>query len=83
MNEIKQVIAGGIGVLSGVILFGFTLVAAAVYSSYVATNGYFTNLGVFGTALKEIGVLPLIISALLFAGGVYILIRDLVKGMTN
>lgn len=79
MGEIKQTVVGGIGVLSGVILFGLTLVAAAIYSIYVATDGYYTNLGVYGTALKEIGIFPLVISAVLFVAGVYFLISGSIQ----
>ncbi|KAB7709099.1 phosphatase [Bacillus aerolatus] len=76
----KKLIIGGTGVLSGVILFGMTLIAAAVYSLYLTApdiGSYDTNLGVFGTALKEIGNIPLIISLLLFIVGVFYLIKGI------
>ena len=34
-------------------------------------SGWDKNLGPFGTALRQIGTLPLVLCALLFLGGVY------------
>lgn len=66
----KNTILGGVGILSGVILFGFTLVAAAVHSLSLREFGYSTDLGVYGTALQEVGVIPIIISVVLFGFGI-------------
>ena len=74
----KKILVGSVGILSSVILFGLTLVSAAIYSLYLtnsgAAGGWDTNLGPFGTALQEIGVLPLFICALLFLVGVYYIV---------
>ena len=73
-------IIGGIGVLSSIVLFGMVLISAAVYSLYLTApdiGGYDTNLGVYGTAIKEIGTVPLVISGILFLGGIYYLIKGI------
>jgi hypothetical protein len=71
----KQLIAGGIGVLSGVILFGFTLVAAAIYALELSSIGYSTQWGPYGSAIIEIGIVPLVISAALFTAGLVLLFK--------
>ncbi|MFC4713475.1 hypothetical protein [Planococcus dechangensis] len=71
----KQLIAGGIGVLSGVILFGFTLVAAAIYALELSSIGYYTQWGLYGSALLAIGIVPLVISAGLFTAGLVLLFK--------
>ncbi|MGI2326862.1 hypothetical protein [Planococcus sp. YIM B11945] len=73
----KEILVGGIGILSGVILFGLTLVGAAIYSPYLATVGYSSELGLYVTALKEIGILPIVISIALFTSRGYFLVKDL------
>lgn len=76
--KMKKLVIGSIGVLSSITLFGMTLISAAVYSLYLIKpdiGGYDRNLGVFGTALKEIGTIPLILSGLLLLLGIYYLIR--------
>ncbi|MBT2582625.1 hypothetical protein [Planococcus sp. ISL-109] len=62
----KHIIAGGIGVISGIVLFGFTLVAAAIYALELSSIGYSGKWGLYGSALIEIGIVPLLISASLF-----------------
>lgn len=71
----KQLIAGGIGVLSGVILLGFTLVAAAIYALEISSTGYYTRWGLYGSALIAIGIVPLVISAALFTAGLVLLFK--------
>jgi hypothetical protein len=74
----NKIIIGSIGVLSGVMLYGLTLIASAVYTLYIVAldgGGYDRKLGVFGSALKEIGTMPLILSGSLFLVGIlYIII---------
>lgn len=75
--KLKKMIIGGIGVLSSIVLFGMVLIAAAVYSLYLSApdiGGYETDLGVYGTAIKEIGIVPLVLSGVLFLVGIYYLI---------
>ena len=75
----KQLIAGGIGVLSGVILFGFTLVAAAIYALELSSIGYSGQWGLYGSALIDIGIVPLVISASLFIAGLVLLFNAIDK----
>ena len=73
----KHIVMGGIGLLSGAVLAGLTLVAASVYSLYISQSGWDTRYGVFGTALRDIGIFPLIISIGLAAGGFYFFVKGL------
>ncbi len=53
------------------------LISAAVYSLYLSApdiGGYETDLDVYGTAIKEIGTVPLVVSGILFLVGIYYLI---------
>ena len=74
----KKVLAGAVGIVSSVVLLGLTLVSASIYSLYLtnpgSASGWDKNLGPFGTALRQIGTLPLVLCALLFLGGVYYVI---------
>lgn len=73
----KKLIAGAVGVLASVILFGLTRVSAAIYALYLAQPGgagWNPNLGPFGTALRSIGTFPIIISVLLFLVGIYFIV---------
>jgi len=78
----KNVVIGGIGVLSSIILFGMTLISASIYSLYLSAEGgegWNSNLGVFGTALYNIGFIPLMLCVIFFFIGIYYLnksIRD-------
>ncbi|ANU28498.1 hypothetical protein I858_016035 [Planococcus versutus] len=67
--NVKNSIIGGVGVLSGITLFGFTLVAASIYALELSSIGYSRQFGLYGSALIEIGIVPLIISATLFITG--------------
>lgn len=73
----KEIVVGGIGILSGVVLFGLTLVAAAIYSPYQATVGYSSEMGLFVSTLGAIGIFPLVISTVLFASGIFFLVKDM------
>lgn len=68
----KNLIVGGIGVLASILLFGVTLISASIYSLYLsrpAGGGWDSNLGVFGTALFNIGTIPLLLSLVFFIIG--------------
>lgn len=71
----KNLIIGGIGVLSSILLFGMTFISAAIYALDLPERGYNTNLGVFGTALFNIGTLPIMLSGTLFIIGIYYLYK--------
>ncbi|MBU9674463.1 hypothetical protein KQ939_13485 [Planococcus sp. CP5-4] len=72
----RELIAGGIGVITGIVLFGFTLVAAAVYSLNMgmSAGGYY-EYGLYLTALWEVGIFPIILSSTLFFSGLGFLFR--------
>lgn len=71
----KQLIGGGIGVISGILLFGFTLVAAAVYSLHLREVGYSGEFGLYLSALGEVGIFPIILSMILFFSGLVLLFK--------
>lgn len=71
----KQLIGGGIGVISGVLLFGFTLIAAAVYSLQMGSGGYYGEMGVYLSALWEVGIVPIILSVFFFIIGLVLLFK--------
>ncbi|PFH82643.1 hypothetical protein [Bacillus sp. AFS088145] len=70
----KNLIVGGIGVLASILLFGVTLISASIYSLYLsqpAGNGWDSNLGVLGTALVNIGIIPFLLSLVFFIIGAH------------
>ncbi|WP_163103220.1 hypothetical protein [Peribacillus alkalitolerans] len=70
----KNLVIGGIGILSSTLLFGMTLISAAVYSLYSSEEGGIgrsSNFGQFGTALYNIGFIPLLLSIIFFFIGIY------------
>lgn len=71
----KQLIGGGIGVISGILLFGFTLVAAAVYSPQLKETGYSREFGLYLSALWEVGLVPIILSVFFFIIGLVLLFK--------
>lgn len=63
--------------LSGAIIYGSTLISASIYSltfGGVAGQGWNGEHGIFGTALREMGTLPLIIAVLLAIAGIVLLV---------
>lgn len=62
----RELIAGGIGVISGILLFGFTSIAAAVYSPQLRETGYSGEFGLYLSALWEVGAVPIIFSLIFF-----------------
>lgn len=67
----KNLIIGGIGVLSSILLFGMVLIPAAVNKLDLPKPGYDGNLVEFGEALFNIGTIPLMISGTLLFIGIY------------
>ena len=49
--------------LLSTIIFGATIIAAAIYSNILIhpSQGWSSNYGIYGTAIREIGTMPLII----------------------
>ncbi|KZE69063.1 hypothetical protein AWM68_02010 [Fictibacillus phosphorivorans] len=75
----KKLIIGSVFFISSIVLFGMTLISASVYSLYLTApdiGGYETNLGLFGTALKEVGIAPLSMSLVLLVAGIYLFIKS-------
>jgi hypothetical protein len=75
--KMKNLIMGGIGVLSSILLFGMVLIPEAVYSLDLPERGYDRNLVVFGTALLNIETIPLLIGGTIFFIGIYYVIKGI------
>ncbi|GAA0440873.1 hypothetical protein GCM10008983_17460 [Lentibacillus halophilus] len=63
--------------LSGAIIYGAALIAASVYSqTLVGTDGqgWDGRYGVFGTALREMGIIPIVIAIVLGVIGIILII---------
>ncbi|MDM5317294.1 phosphatase [Fictibacillus sp. b24] len=78
----KKLIIGSVFFISSIVLFGMTLISASIYSLYITTpdidgyiGGYDRSLGVYGTALKEVGIMPLFMSMVLLIAGIYLLVK--------
>lgn len=71
----RELIAGGIGIISGILLFGFTSIAAAVYSMHLREVGYSGEFGLYLSALWEVGIVPIIFSLIFFFLGLRFLFK--------
>ena len=61
------------------IIFGSTLISASVYSLVLSGDGgqgWSGRYGVYGTALIEVGTIPIILSILLGVAGVFFLVMS-------
>lgn len=65
--------------LLSVIIYGSTLISASVYSQVLADRGWDNRYGIFGTALREVGTLPLTIAILLGIIGIVLIVISLKK----
>ena len=77
MIEIKNTNIGLILLLSSAIIYGSALISTSIYSltlGGVDGQGYYTEYGIFGTALREVGTLPLLIAVLLGIAGIVLLV---------
>ena len=75
--RIRNTIIGLILLLSGAIIYSSTLISAAIYShTLVGTEGQGWNgeHGVFGTAFREMGIIPMVIATLLGVIGIVIIL---------
>ncbi|MDR7002173.1 phosphatase [Neobacillus niacini] len=64
------------------IIYGSALISASVYSQGLAGNdgrGWDRRYGIFGTALREVGTLPIILSILLGLIGLSIVVTSIRK----
>jgi len=75
----KNLVIGGIGILSSILLLGMTLISASVYSLYLTQPGagWDSHYGVFGTALTKVGIIPLILSLIFFVIGIRYIIKSI------
>ncbi|BCB04169.1 phosphatase [Bacillus sp. KH172YL63] len=72
----KSMILGLSSLFIASILYGATLIAAAVYSGWLVEEGglgWDSRYGVFGTAIREVGMMPLILTGILTVSGGYLL----------
>ncbi|MDQ0191335.1 phosphatase [Alicyclobacillus cycloheptanicus] len=78
----KKLIAGAAAVVSSVILYGLTRVSAAIYALYLTQPnvGWNTDSGPFGTAMRAVGTVPLIIAVLLFVVGACLVVAGIREG---
>ncbi|MBT2757527.1 phosphatase [Mesobacillus foraminis] len=68
--------------LSSSIIYGSTLISASVYSQVLAGTdglGWDNRYGVYGTAFREIGTFPVILSILLGLIGVMLVVKSIRK----
>ncbi|WP_051302458.1 hypothetical protein [Salibacterium aidingense] len=79
----KNTIIGLFLLFLSAILYSSTLIAASVYSQTLAGNdgqGWNTNHGVFGTAIREIGGVPITLSILSGLIGLTFFVLSFEKG---
>ncbi|MEW5570453.1 phosphatase [Rossellomorea marisflavi] len=68
----KKLATGLVLILSSAILYGSTLITAAVYSTVISQEGFGWDqrYGVFGTAFRKVGIVPFVLSILLAVVGI-------------
>lgn len=79
MIEIKDTIIGLVLLLSSAIIYASTLISAAIYSqTFAGTDGQGWNAqhGVFGTAIREMGTVSIIIAILLVIVGIIFIVKS-------
>jgi hypothetical protein len=72
--ENKITIIGLVILLLSAIIYGSTLISASIYSQVLADASWDSRYGIFGTALREIGTLPLWIATLSAIIGVSLIV---------
>ncbi|MEW4305867.1 phosphatase [Rossellomorea marisflavi] len=68
----KKLATGLVLILSSAILYGSTLITASIYSTVISQEGFGWDqrYGVFGTAFRKVGIVPLVLSVLLAVVGI-------------
>ncbi|WP_018923040.1 hypothetical protein [Salsuginibacillus kocurii] len=61
------------------IIYGSTLITAAIYSHVLMERSWNSNLGIFGSAMREVGRFPTIIAILLAIIGIVLVIKSIKK----
>ena len=74
MTKIRNV--GLIFLLSSAIIYGSALISASVYSQVLIVDGWDSRYGIFGTALREVGILPITIAILLGIVGMSLIVKS-------
>lgn len=64
------------------IIYGSSLITASIYSEVLAREGggWDSRYGIFGTALREVGTVPLTIAILLGILGGFLIVKSFRKG---
>jgi hypothetical protein len=76
----KQLLIGLTCLLVSAILYGSTLIAAAIYSRLLSEPdglGWSSQYGIFGTAMRDVGIVPLVLAALVGVTGIVLIAMDL------
>ncbi|KON84785.1 hypothetical protein AF331_12265 [Rossellomorea marisflavi] len=68
----KKLATGLVLILSSAILYGLTLITAAIYSTVLSQEGFGwdSRYGLFGTAFWKVGIVPAILSIILAVVGI-------------
>ncbi|MDX8344598.1 phosphatase [Rossellomorea sp. YZS02] len=67
-------------ILISSILYGSTLIAAAIYSQVLGGTdglGWSSEYGIFGTAMRDIGTVPLLLAVIVGVTGTMLIVMDL------
>lgn len=81
--EIKNINIGLTLLLSSAIIYGSSLVSASIYSLVLSSEsgeGWDTRYGIFGTALRQVGTLPVMLAVLLAIAGIVLIVIHNRKG---
>ncbi|WP_110113160.1 hypothetical protein [Bacillus sp. CGMCC 1.16541] len=70
----RNMLIGGISIIGGIILFCFTFVATATYSSQLYE--WDSRYGKFGTALLEMSLIPMFVSIALAGIGIVFILKE-------
>lgn len=75
--EIKKINIGLTLLLTSAIIYGSSLISASIYSLVLVGEGgegWDSRYGVFGTALRKVGTLPVMIAVLLAITGIVLIV---------
>jgi hypothetical protein len=76
----KPLLTGLTCLVASSILYGSTLIAASVYSRMLGEAdglGWDRRYGIYGTAMRDIGIVPIGLAVLLAVVGILLIIRSL------
>ena len=78
----KHPIIGLTLLIASAIIYGASLIAASIYSQVLAqvVGEWDSRYGIFGTALREVGSVPLTIAILLGLLGGFLIVKSFRKG---